>query len=83
MVLCHVIHGVAQLVAQVIPVDDVGGLGVQLSNFFFVEPLSEASHLGKLTTRLQHHQDANQAQQQVDWESKHTHVRKQRPAQCD
>lgn len=68
------IRGLGQLVGHVILVDDVGGLRVQLPNVFLIEPLSEASHLGKFATRLQHHQDTHQAQQQVDWESKHAHT---------
>lgn len=68
----HLVRWVGQLVAHVILIDDVGGLGVQLPNGFSVKPLPEALHLGKLAARLQHHQDAHQAQQQVDWESKNT-----------
>lgn len=59
----HVIRGFAQLVA----VDNVGSLGVQLLHFLLVEPMTEAFYLGKLATRLQHHQDEHQAYQQVDW----------------
>lgn len=80
------IHGVGQLVAHVIPFNDVGGLRVQLPHVFFVEPPSEASHLGKLTACLQHHQYTHQAQQQVGWQNKHTHngnMMKQTQVQCD
>lgn len=55
-----------QLVTHVIVVNDVGGLRVQLPNCFLVEPLSEASQLGKLTTCLCRHEDTHQAQQQVN-----------------
>lgn len=63
MMSCHVVREVAQLVGQVIPGDDVGGLGVQLSDVFMVKPVRESFYLGKLTTRLQGNQDTHQAQQ--------------------
>lgn len=66
------IRGVAHLVAHLILIDDVGGLRIQVPNVFLAEPLPETFQLGKLATRLQHHQDKHQAQQQVDWKSKHT-----------
>lgn len=62
----YVICGLCQLLAHVITVNDVGGLRVQVSNIFLVKPLPEASHLRELATRLHHHQDADQAQQQID-----------------
>lgn len=74
LVICHVIWGVSQLVAQVILINDVGGLRVQLPHVFFVEPPSEASHLGKLPACLQHHQYTHQAQQQIDWHGKRTYI---------
>lgn len=54
-----VVRGVTKLVARLIPVDDVGGLRVQLPNIFMVKPLREPFHLGKLATRLQHDQDTH------------------------
>lgn len=66
-------HKVAGRLAQMVPLDDVGGLRVQLPNRLMAEPLRKALELGELVARLHDNQDAEQAQQQVAWEGRHAH----------
>lgn len=56
------VHRLAQLLAA----DDVGRLRVQLAHVLLLEAQREALHLRQLAAGLQHHEDADQAQQQVD-----------------
>lgn len=65
------VQGLGEQVAGVLPLDDVRRLRVQLAHVLVVEAQREALHLGELAARLQHNQDAHQAQQQVHWGSKH------------
>lgn len=51
---------------QLLVADDVGGLRVQLAHVLLLEAQREALHLRQLAAGLQYHQDAHQAQQQVD-----------------